>query len=231
MESLILRRNLKRLVFFVVFLVLLGVSIAIGYKSYTTTLRSQAIQSELERADRYLEAGDFRKAAESYKRVMELTGKKDPEILKKLARAETGLKNREAVESLLKEVIRLNPSDAEAHFQLALIYYEKRETTKALELAGRAASLKATFIAPRYFLAKQHLLQGDYESAIVRYNEILKINPEIVRTEPGLLKELAFCYEKKGMKEQAIFYYRQALSFSPGDAEIHAALKRLSSEK
>lgn len=65
----------------------------------------------------------------------------------------------------------------------------------------------------------------------MRYNEILKINPEIVKTETGILKELALCYEKKGMKEQAVFYYRQALSYAPEDAEIHAALDRLSGKK
>lgn len=228
MESDTLKKNIKILAGVLLLVVFLIVAMIISYINYKNTLKRQAIISEMTKADRFLEAGDFKKAAKSYSKVIELAGKEDPEVLKKLAIAEIGLRNRDNAEKLLKKIIQLNPKDAEAYFQLSLIYYEKSETTKALEFAEKAAAYKATYIAPRYFLAKQYTLLSDYERAIVKYEEIIKINPKIVTSEPQILKELAKCYEKLGKTEKAVFYYRQALSYLPGDAEINQALKRLS---
>ncbi|MCX7831925.1 MAG: tetratricopeptide repeat protein [Actinobacteria bacterium] len=228
MESNTLKTNIKRLTVIFLLTLILVVAFIIGYINYENTLKRQAIISEITKADRFLESGDFNQAAKSYRKVIELTGKEDPEILKKLATAEIGRRKRDNAEKLLKRIVQLNPKDAEAYFQLSLIFYERRETTEAIRFAEKAAALKATYIAPRYFLAKQYALISDYEKAIVKYEEIIKINPKIVSSEPQILKELANCYERSGKKEQAVFYYQQALSYLPGDPEINQALKRLS---
>lgn len=231
MENILLKKNFKRLL--IVLLVIMGVvAISIfGYLQYRSTLENQALETEIARADRYLQAGELKKAAEIYRKIIDVKGKKDPELLKKLAIAEIGLKKRDSAEKIFKEIIEMNPKEAEAYFQLALIYYEKRDTTKAIEMAENASKLRATYIAPRYFLAKQYMIQEKYDLAIVKFNEIIKANPAIVSSQPEILKELAFCYEKNGNNEQAVFYYQQALKYLPGDADIILALKRLSNSE
>lgn len=231
MEGSPVKIEFKKLLVFLIAIAILAGGLYLAYINYRETLQRQTVEAEIARADRYLAAGEFRKAAEAYRKVLKLTGKEDPAILKKLVAAEIGLKNRDEAEKALLKLKEINPKDAETYFQLALIAYEKRETTEAIRLAKKAAALKATYLAPRYFLAKQYLALNDFDNALVAYSEILKINPKIASQEPQILKEIAYCYEKKGDRQQAIFYYQQALSYLPGDAEIFQALKRLTGGK
>jgi tetratricopeptide (TPR) repeat protein len=207
--------------------IILVAAVLYGYRYYQRTIAEQTARSELIKADRYLQSGDFEKAVKSYRKVISLTGKEDLAILKKLVVAEIGLKNRDEAERLLKQIVARDPKDAESLFQLALIYYEKRETTKAIEIAEKAASYRVSYVAPRFFLARQYMILGNYKRAAIKLNEIVKNNPETVKLQPEILKDLAFCYEKLNQKEIAIYYYQQALSFFPGDADIYSALKRL----
>jgi len=224
-----LSRNLRKIILFLAVLASLLAVFFLGYRYYQRSLAEQMARNELIKADRYLENGDFLRAARAYRKVIELTGREEPDILKKLVTAEIGLKNRDQAEELLNKIVAKNPKDAEAIFQLALIYYEKRETTRAIELAEKAAAYRVSYAAPRYFLARQYMALEDYERAAIKLNEIVKNNPGVVKIQPQILKELAFCYEKLNQKELAIYYYQQALSYFSGDADIHTALKRLSS--
>lgn|GEM_PF-6371514 len=229
MEVETLSRNLRKIILFLAVLASLLAVFFLGYRYYQRSLAEQMARNELIKADRYLENGDFLRAARAYRKVIELTGREEPDILKKLVTAEIGLKNRDQAEELLNKIVAKNPKDAEAIFQLALIYYEKRETTRAIELAEKAAAYRVSYAAPRYFLARQYMALEDYERAAIKLNEIVKNNPGVVKIQPQILKELAFCYEKLNQKELAIYYYQQALSYFSGDADIHTALKRLSS--
>lgn len=231
METETLSKNLRKILLILAVLVFVLSVVFLAYRYYQKSLAEQTARNELVKADRYLENGDFARAAEAYRRVIELTGTEDPEILKKLVTAEIGLKNRDQAEKLLTRIVAQNPKDAEAIFQLALIYYEKRETTRAIELAEKAAAYRLSYAAPRYFLARQYMALGNYDRAAIKLNEIVKNNPNVIKLQPEILKDLALCYEKLNQKELAVYYYQQALSYFPGDADIHAALKRLSEKQ
>jgi tetratricopeptide (TPR) repeat protein len=226
MENKVLKRR-KFAIYIAALAAILIVSITAGFYYYRKTLKENLVDSKIKTASRYVESGEFDDALKIYSEVRKLKRNIPVPELKKMAVAAIGSGNKKLAKQIFEEILNKNPKDAEAHFELALIYYEDRETTQAIQLAEKAASLKATYIAPRHFLAKQFMALGEYEKAKNRYAEILRIDPEIAEREPAIVKDIAYCFEKLRDYPQAVFYYQKALQYLPGDSEIIEALKRL----
>ena len=62
---------------------------------------------------------------------------------------------------------------------------------------------------------------GEYQKAIDKYNEILKMNYE----SPELYYNLGNCYYKLGKFSKAILYYERALKLNPNDEDIQFNLQ------
>lgn len=62
---------------------------------------------------------------------------------------------------------------------------------------------------------------GEYQTAIEKYNEILKMNYE----SPELYYNLGNCYYKLGKFSKAILYYERALKLNPNDEDIQFNLQ------
>lgn len=226
MENNLLNKK-KTATYILVLIIILMASIAFGFYFYRKTLEANLVQSKINIASRYVEVGEFKSALKIYGEVRKLREDIPTSELKKMVIAAVGVGDKRLAKQILEEILKKDPKDAEAHFELALIYYEDRETTQAIRLAEKAASLKATYIAPRHFLAKQFMALGQYEKAKDRYMEIFRIDPRIAEKEPNIVKDVAYCYEKLKDYPQAVFYYEKALQYLPGDSEIIEALKRL----
>ncbi|MGR3311154.1 MAG: tetratricopeptide repeat protein [Candidatus Brocadiales bacterium] len=98
-------------------------------------------------------------------------------------------------------LLKANPSDAEAHYNLGLAYYAKGVHKKAaIELK------KAVEINPK-FLEK---LDAEHKSVLIP-----------TPTNAKAFNALGLAYVDKGMYDQAIATYENALRIHPNDAELH----------
>ncbi len=62
--------------------------------------------------------------------------------------------------------------------------------------------------------------KGDYDGAIQKFNEALKLNSK----QPNILGHLADAYFLKGDYDSAIKYYQKALEIAPDSSELHTNL-------
>ncbi|MFQ5714174.1 MAG: tetratricopeptide repeat protein [Candidatus Scalinduaceae bacterium] len=101
----------------------------------------------------------------------------------------------------LKKAIKLNPSNAEVHFNLGRAYNRKGMDDKA-----RAEFSISSRIDPETF-----------DKCVIKYKE--KIDYEL--TDAQYLAELGNAYAEKGMLDEAITTYQKVLEVQPGNYRIH----------
>ncbi len=111
----------------------------------------------------------------------------------------------------LKKAIKLNPSNAEAHFNLGRAY--KRS---GMDEQARSEFSISTRINPEKF--------NEYE---IKYRE--KIDFELTDTQN--YSELGRAYAEKGMFDNAINAYKKLLVIEPDNAHAHYSLGTLYSKK
>lgn len=123
-----------------------------------------------------------------------------------------------------------DPRNAQAHFQLGMIYlYDKKgadegEQQRFLEAAD--ASLKtARDLDPRdpdilFQLGRLALIRGDVDSALARFQEVVQVAPE----HAAALYWGGHALEKKGKLAEADDMYRRAIHADPTYARAFSAL-------
>ncbi|MDP6923709.1 MAG: tetratricopeptide repeat protein [Candidatus Scalindua sp.] len=110
-----------------------------------------------------------------------------------------------------KNAVKLNPSSAEAHFNL-----------------GRAFKRKgADELAKSEFSISHRLNPGKYNECVKKYKE--KIDYEVVETKN--YSELGSAYAEKGMIDDAINAYKKSIEIEPDNARVHYSLGTLYSMK
>ncbi|MGR3303421.1 MAG: tetratricopeptide repeat protein [Candidatus Scalindua sp.] len=111
----------------------------------------------------------------------------------------------------LKKAVKLNPSNAEAHFNLGRAYKRGGMDEKA-----RAEFTISTRISPEIF-----------NECIKKYGE--KIDYELTETQN--YSELGSAYAEKGMVNDAIDAYKKLIAIEPENARAHYSLGTLYSKR
>ncbi len=115
-----------------------------------------------------------------------------------------------AINAFIK-AIKLNPSNAEVHFNLGRAYDRKGMDDKA-----RAE-----------FSISSRIDSETFEECVIKYKE--KIDYEF--TDAQYLAELGNAYAEKGMLNEAITTYQKVLEVQPGNFRIHYDLGMVYSKK
>ncbi len=115
-----------------------------------------------------------------------------------------------AINAFIK-AIKLNPSNAEVHFNLGRAYNRKGVDDKA-----RAEFSISSRIDPETF-----------DECVIKYKE--KIDYEFTDTQH--LAELGSAYAEKGMLDEAIDTYKEVLEIEPENVRVHYVLGTLYSKK
>jgi Flp pilus assembly protein TadD len=115
-----------------------------------------------------------------------------------------------AINAFIK-AIKLNPSNAEVHFNLGRAYNRKGMDDKA-----RAEFSISSRIDPETF-----------DECVIKYKE--KIDYEFTDTQH--LAELGSAYAEKGMLDEAIGTYKKVLEIESGNVRVHYVLGTLYSKK
>ena len=96
----------------------------------------------------------------------------------------------------------VNPRDADAHVQLALIYLQRRQDARALEHLKKAYEIDPDEIDANYELGKLARKNGEFQTALDHFAVVLGQNDKHSLSE--IWREIGATYMDAGMPEQAL---------------------------
>lgn len=115
------------------------------------------------------------------------------------------------------ESTTVNPRDADAHVQLALIYLQRRQDSKALEHLNKAYEIDATEIDANYELGKFSRRNKEYQKALDHFSVVVEQNDKHALSE--IWREIGATYLEAGMPAEAENALDTFISRRPFDAE------------
>lgn len=113
--------------------------------------------------------------------------------------------------------IRADPSRAQLHDDVAVLYLDLGRAQDAVVHFEASARLKPESAAAHYNLATTLTLTGKLEEAVDQYRRALKIRPEYARAHNNLGDVLL----RLGNPTEALRQFREALRLDPAYAEAH----------
>lgn len=155
------------------------------------------------------------------------------------------------------DLIKKQPSNSLAHYDLGLAYAQLGQDSNALESFNKALKLDEKLSEAHYQIGMIHLKRKDRKSAEKSFREAINLNASFalanyqlaslefekkqfekaadyyvktIDANPILADPyyyLGVCYEKMGKKDLAIKNYNEALKYIPDYEEAKKALKRL----
>ena len=139
---------------------------------------------------------------------------KDGELINKgisltnLGLVEEGIRN-------YRESIRLNPKNADAHYNLGNALAQKGLLKEAITSYREALRTDSDLNAAHFNLGIVLFNNGQIDEAIVEYREALRSNPDF----DAAYVNLGVALYKKGLVDKAIEAYRQAIKINPHFSE------------
>lgn len=126
------------------------------------------------------------------------------------------LGNLEDAIGLFNAVLKLDPENHAAYYELSRIAYENNDLTEAEEFAYNAVKLnpKNEWYHIYYAEAKAH--QGDYEGAAEAYQGLVDTNPE----KWEYLQDVGYMYAQAGQFDKAIEVYDELEKFQGFSEEL-----------
>ena len=119
-----------------------------------------------------------------------------------------------------QEAIRLEPDDAEAHYNLGATYGGLGRYQEAIAAYEEAIHLKPEYAEAQYNLGVAYSELGRYEEAIAAYEEAVRLKPDYAEAHYGL----GVPYGELGRWQEALEAYRQVVRLKPDYAEAHCGV-------
>lgn len=130
-------------------------------------------------------------------------------------------------EEAIKICLKINPTDADAHYTYGRILQQKSNWREAIAKYRQAIELqpKTFFYWIELAFAQEYL--GETSSALISYYQALQLNPE----NESALYNSAKLYEKTGNKDQAIENYEKLLKIRAEYDDARERLEKLKEKK
>ena len=168
------KRRQRRLVMATVAAAILAAG-GFGIYTYVAASPSRA-QKEFEEGMRYMGPGRYPEAIVHLTRALSIYSQM-PEAYVERGNAHRSLGESDAALADFQAAVDLNPTLADAHNGIAMIYVERHDQRRALEELNKSLSLKPTVEA--YFQRGQILeAQGDHKKAIEDYDRAIGEAPD-----------------------------------------------------
>ena len=110
---------------------------------------------------------------------------------------------------MFRQAIGLNPSSADAHFELGQVLEQRGQADEAISEYQEAIKIDPDKSTAHARLAAQYAKQGQNQRAVQEYQEVLRLNPQ----DPAAHHGLGVAYNELGQREQAIASLQQAVRF------------------
>ncbi len=127
-------------------------------------------------------------------------------------------------ESLLRQAIDVEPKDAQAHFQLGLLYAKQKEYTRAIEEYGKAADLDPKSPDTFFNLAYVYAVTKEYRKAEEMFARAATLEPPYL---DEALYNLAIVQERQGKKQDAIQSLERVMRINPNNKPAEKFLSSL----
>ncbi|MBA4373497.1 MAG: hypothetical protein C0402_11630 [Thermodesulfovibrio sp.] len=126
---------------------------------------------------------------------------------------EEGIKN-------YRQGIKLNPGNADAHYNLGNALAQKGSLAEAIREYREAVRIDRNMTAAHFNLGIALYRNGQLDEAITQYREAIRLDPEL----DAAYVNLGVALHKKGLTGQAMKAYREALTINPFFAEAYYKL-------
>ncbi len=111
----------------------------------------------------------------------------------------------------------VNPNDADAHLQLALIYLQRRQDAKALEHLNRAVVIEPDEIDANYELGKIARAHSELQTALDHFSKVIEQNDKFALSE--IWREIGATYLEANMLGESRDALEKFVERRPVDAE------------
>jgi tetratricopeptide (TPR) repeat protein len=128
----------------------------------------------------------------------------------------TGLRSRQRLKRQL-EISTLNPRDADAHYQLGLIYAQRRQFEPAIASFRKAIEIDPEEADAHYQLGKIAREQGRYDEALEHCRAAARIDDG--HSLSDVWREIAIVDLLAGNREEAVIAFEKYLNRRPYDPE------------
>ena len=174
------------------------------------------------RGGRALDAGNYRAAADLFRRGLELDPS-DPSLRQRLGVALFQLGDSSGAMAEFERVVRTAPEQAQARFSLGVLLADQGRDREAIDHLSAALERDPAYIQARVQLADVLARNGRPDEALSHYDEALALDP--TRPEPGFGAAMALVrLERYAAARDRL---AQGLDASPGNAMFKHALARL----
>ena len=181
--------------------------------------------------------GEYLKMNEAFKKSLAISPKRAPEIeqIKNKYYAElfntgaTAIKNNklDVAEQNYKICIELFPERAAAYTNLALVYTLRKEDDQAIALYKQAIERDPSDLNVQVMLGVIYYRDQLYDDAIAVFRNVVEKAEKGSENYNKAIYHIAYSYDLKGDRDQAIATYQAALETNPNDKDLLFNLGRL----
>jgi len=198
---------------------------------------AQAIQAEAERvgpsATYYTHAfllfcgRLLNKTLDAYNSIFALTPKDKAIIYRNISTHYTKKGQQEKALDYLKEWTRLDPSDADAQYQLGMALAASGETPSAIRAFNKVLSLSPMHKGAMYRKSALHLKQKEYQVALDGLEKVCEKMPD----NPRIYYLIGIACDGLGEIDRAIEAIKKAIELNPNEIKYHQHLGFLNVRK
>jgi tetratricopeptide (TPR) repeat protein len=178
--------------------------------------------SEENEGIRALDAGDFKKAAEHFRRGVELAPA-SPSLHHKLGTALSLTGDTGGAAAQFEEAVRLSPGFSQAHYSLGLLLAAGGRYQEAADRFSTAVRFEPNYVDARLRLGEMLQRTGRPDAALAQYARVIEIDPRAAEARFGYAISLA----QLGRFEEARQRLTEGAALYPDRKEFTEALTRL----
>lgn len=114
-------------------------------------------------------------------------------------------------ESLYKEILKVQPDNVSAYYNLGIIFQDKEQLDEAMLCYKKALQLNANFADLYFNLGVIFHNKGLFDEAINNYQKALELEPN----SSDINNNIGAALKDKGQLDEAMLYYTKALDLAP----------------
>ncbi len=185
------------------------------------------INNDLQTALDAFKAGDYEKAIDAFKLVLEQDNN-NPNVLNNIGLCYSKLANDELASEFFIKTLSFNPKSVQTYINLADVYYRNKNIVEAINLLENGVTLMPQEIALKHYLSRFYVEDCRYDLAMDQLFEILDIDEDNVDAywdlgnihfELGDYDSAVENYENvlEKVTDNAVLYYQTAITYEAND--------------